>query len=288
MSCPLHADLHARMADPAESPTDDDLLRYAEEVPHCPDCRHHLTVQLGVHPAVLDQGGRHDVSAEVSEAWLRRLAADLRPSSRRHWAPLALLASAAVALVWVGLFPPGTPDTAAVAPIAPPPEAAVQAAPAAAQPAPVAPSEAPAQTPPATAPAPTKAAPPPPATAPTPPPAPQWPAPPVVDLRDQQSKGATLPSEAPRLEVRPAGEGTVEFVVLAAREASVSLCVAGAEHGVVWRGRVPAGPTLLSRDGRVQRFGLTDAPAAPYRFQLARGVDGCDAPVAEVPWETTR
>ncbi len=268
MSCPEHQALLDRIRE--QEPTDEDLIRYAEEVPACPTCRRALSVQLGVHPAVLDHGGRRDLAGWVSASWLRRLRSALSPP-RRSWRTGALLASAAAALMWVWV-PGDTPpvrttawapatetepvSVALVRPSSPAPE--VPAAPGVA-----------------------------PAAEPTPPPprADDWPAPPPQDLRDQTSKGAALASGLPELSLGEATDATVgtqlPLSVVTHRPETLSVCVEGAEQGIIWRGAVPSGTTRLTLAGRAVDFQL--AQAGSYRFALALGTDGCAQPLQVLP-----
>jgi len=294
MSCPDHQALRDRIASSAEV-TDDDLLRYAEEVPSCPVCRRDLSLQLGVHPKILDRGGRDDLAPRVADRWLHRLRADLEP--RRRW-PLAAAATIAAAIALWALLPGPTasrgapepapqgdeqpyamPPTPMPAPPSPPPSPApVQDAAAPASPSPVpnpvVADDAPA-TPPSTAPAraPGDAA----ANASDD----DWAPPPFVDLRTSTPKAAVDGGPVELVITGPQGQrgvgDRVGFTVRSPTVQAVSLCVEGPEQGIVWRGTVPAGATSLAREGHTQRFAF--GAAGTYRFALGSGGLGCDRPL---------
>jgi len=267
VSCPEHQALLDRIRE--QEPTDEDLIRYAEEVPACPSCRRALSVQLGVHPAVLDHGGRRDLAGWVSASWLRRLRSDLSPP-RRSWRTGALLVSAAAALMWVwvpGDAPPVRTTAWAPATEAEPVSVAlVRPAPAPAVP--VAQGVAP-------------------DVEPAPPPRrdDDWPAPPPQDLRDQTSKGAALASGLPELSLGDDVDATVgtrlPLSVVTHRPETLSVCVEGAEQGIIWRGAVPSGATRLTLAGRAVDFQL--AQPGSYRFVLALGTEGCAQPLRVLP-----
>ena len=115
-----------------------------------------------------------------------------------------------------------------------------------------------------------------------------WPPPPFVDLRLASSKSADTTVRSVQLVVSgdpPWAPGEIASLeVVASREAEITVCVEGPERGVVWRGAVPAGRTVLSRDGRAVRFSF----AAPGRYGFAVGSGGegrCDTLIHRVALE---
>ncbi len=285
-ACPAHADLVARAT--GTDPSDEDLERYAHEVPDCPSCRRALVVALQVHPTVLAQGGHRPAQAAWTASTARRQvgtrtlhAAIHTPAPTRRGLILAVgLPAAALVLsllswpAWQATHP--TPEP-------PPAEAATRTV------VDVGPTR---NVPLAELPVPTPMA-----MAPrqeqrvevqrivqvsSPAPsefdgavamldnAPDWPAPPLEDLRTGQAKSAggdldvaLLLSGASPMAVRDA----VSLTVVTERATPLAVCVAGPETGVIWRGWVNAGRTELSRDGRLQSFAF--ARPGAYAFTMS-------------------
>ncbi len=272
-ACPRHRTLvDAALGD---APDDETLERYAAEVATCPDCRRALSVQLRVHPAVLERGGADNRDLRgMRELW-GRLAEPVSPG-RVRWLQGAAVA-VALAAAAVVLAPLLERDTPTIAPAAPAPEvAAPKLEPVPEPPAPpaepvlrpveiveVAPRP---QSEPA--PSPAELAPPPEQDAVAL--ADDWPAPPFEELRDGTSKALggirsvqlVLSSPGPRR----VGD-TVGLTVVASQATALAVCVTGPERGVVWRGGVSAGRIDLTRGGRRQSFTL-GAPGT-YRFAVS-------------------
>ncbi len=284
-ACSAHAALVERAMGP--DPSDADLQAYADEVPGCPDCRRALALASGVHPGRADtapdgEWQRIQTVVALDDAAVDSLirALDEEPSAWRRW---AMPAAAALLVGSLGLWA-ASDGPVAVTPPEAPVIAGVSTGPDVraerreidlrellGAPVPSSPdarsgleedleddgSDGDAV-------------------------AMDWPAPPFEDLR-----GASIKAAAPRMRTLSfvldgtiaVGEAAVVSVEASHTEA-VTLCVSGAENGVVWRGGVPEGRTVLTRSGREVRYRF---PASgTYGFTLRRGDDPtCTAAVIQ-------
>lgn len=279
--CPTHRVLVERALGPDAS--DADLALYAEVVPGCAACQRLLLVGARVHPGYLhrEQPDEHEaIAARVAldDAGVERLMQALEPAVR-SWKPVlavVVLAVAAVLLWWVQPTP---------IPRAPHGEAPIQVA--NTGPDQVAGRHEATVEPPRT---PAPAAPLDDAVAdavadavddadPAGQPAGDWAPPPFVDLRGASSKGPGVRDLRLAFDGTPAVGEAVRLVVQSSSSELVSVCVEGVENGVVWRGAVPGGRTVLTLDERAVRYRFP-LPGA-YRFALALG-DACAPAVHRV------
>lgn len=260
--CPVHHELVVRALGPDAS--DGDLVRYAEQVVGCPDCQRLLAVGAGVHPAHLEQvaAGEHEAIAArmaMDDAAVERLVHDLAP--RPRWPALVLLAVAAALVFWlaqpIAVPVPVEPVQSAVVPVvqtgpmrgAPRSEALPQALPDAV----VALEEEPTR--------------------------PDWEPPPFEELRTRVPKQVTVRDARLELVGEPSIGTSVRLAVSTVAPEVVTICVAGRENGVVWRGGLPQGRTVLTREGHGVRYQF--AGAGRYRFGLVLG-EGCSGAVHTV------
>jgi len=279
-ACPEHRDLFTSIAE--GTPSDAELTRYAEEVPTCEACTRELSVALQIHPAVLSQ---EDTSASRLAAGdedhgMALLFTELR--ARRSWRlwPVTIGVAAAIGLIilqgqWAAeLTPPPEPATAVGVPTAatsPPP---VRASP------PVTPVAAPVPKPPLPLPSNHDAV----AMAEEPP-SESWEPPEWEDLRTGHVKSVapSVRSAALRLSPGAPSVGTVvALTVNTSASTALSACVHGPESGVVWRGAVDPGRSVLTRGD--QPIGFHFDTAGVYRFTLSLE-DSCDNPVHTVEVE---
>ncbi len=283
--CSEHRDLLATISE--GEPTDAELTRYAEEVPNCETCRRELSVALQVHPTVLAQGGTVDAATEwhtqgEEDAGMARLFAELR--ARRSWRvwPVAVLAAAAIGLIilqgqWVAELPstqPPEPAPIAAVPLEVEPVVEPAAEPAlevedAATPTPleVENDDAVAM------------------VDPEPAAVDDWEPPQWEDLRtgDVKAVATSVRSAELRLsETAPKVGSTVALTVSTSSPTSLSACVSGPERGVIWRGAVDPGRSVLTRDHKPIGFAF-GAPGT-YRFTLSLA-DSCVDPVHTVEVE---
>ena len=280
--CSEHRDLLATLSD--GNPTDAELIRYAEEVPECGACRRELSVALHVHPAVLENGGTADAAEQwraqgEEDAGMARLLTELRAHrSWRVW-PVAVFAVASVGLIilqgqWVAeLIPPSPePDPHVETPAR---LEVVQADPVvipASQPAPaleVVPEEDAAVA--EAEPAPESVA--------------DWEPPAWEDLRTGSVKAVapTVRSAELRLsELAPSVGSVVALTVSTSAATPLSACVSGPESGVIWRGSVDPGRSVLTRDDKP--IGFSFGEPGIYRFSLSLA-DNCLDPVHTVEVE---
>lgn len=258
--CEEHQELVARAMGP--DATDADLERYADEVVGCPACQRLLAVGAGVHPAHLEQvaAGEHEAleaRLAMDDAAVERLERALAP--RPRWPVLLLGAAAAALVVWLAR-PGAVPVPVPVQPIASSPPPVLQTGPLRR---PLRSETLPQALPDAVVDAePTQEA--------------DWPAPPFEELRRQVTKQVAVREARLELVGEPGIDASVRLAVRTVTSEAVSVCVSGPESGVVWRGGLPAGRTVLSRDGRAVRYRFP-APGR-YRFGLALG-EGCAQPV---------
>lgn len=262
--CDQHADLVERALGP--DATDTDLERYATEVATCPACQRLLAVGAGVHPAHLEHAaaGEHaaiEARLVMDDAAVERLEKALRPAPR--W-PLAVGALAAAAVLFALAWPLAPRDAATVEPIRSTPIDAVATGPERGptrierRPLGEVPDDdavAMVDDEPSTE---------------------DWPAPPFVELRESIPKQALVRDARLELVGAPVVGDSVRLAIQSASPEVVTVCVSGAENGVVWRGGVPSGRTVLTVETRAVRYAF-GAPGT-YRFALALG-DGCGAAV---------
>ncbi|MCA9494093.1 MAG: hypothetical protein KC621_29395 [Myxococcales bacterium] len=293
-ACPDHRALVEAALDGAAD--DATLERYAEEVPSCAACQRSLAGRLSVHPTLLDRasrGGLDELAAVLGTEVAPSDVVEAAPARRRTGLALIALVTAgfaAAAAWWMTTTP-----APVVAPAPAPSERIALPSPRQA-PAPPAVVEAPTLPPPriAATPRPVVLTPAPPVAPPTddgvaevdPVGEADWPPPPYEDLAGGTAKGAGA-VRAVQLVVSgtPVVGGTVSIATVAASSTELQVCVEGPERGVVWRGRVPAGRTPLTRGERPASFAFA-APGV-YRFVagLDPGVADCAPPVHVVEVE---
>jgi hypothetical protein len=273
-ACETHRELLSTVSH--GTPTDAELMRYAEEVPACDRCRRDLSIALQVHPAVLTQCEDRALSFAHGEedAGMARLFAELR--ARRSWRlwPVAMLAAVAIGLIIL--------QGQRAAELLPTPSAA---------PEPVAATVPMAPTPPVPN-ADAAVAPPPPtalqhdAVAMAEPPSPQdWEAPAFEDLRTGRVKAVapTMRSAELRLsDLSPSVGSAVALTVNSSTSTDLTACVSGPENGVVWRGAVDPGRSVLSQGDSPIGFSFTRAGTYQFTVSLA---DSCEDPVHTVEVE---
>jgi len=282
-ACTEHRDLLATISE--GNPSDAELTRYAEEVPECAACRRELSVALQVHPSVLTQGGTADAAEEwrtqgEGDAAMARLFTELR--ARRSWRvwPVAVVAAAVGLIILQGLW---------VAELTPSPT--VEEEPVASvpleltQPVPVpVPVRVPDEAPPVIDPAPVNndavaiVDEPPVETA-------DWEPPAFEDLRTGTVKAVapTVRSAELRLsENAPSVGSVVALTVSTSAGTALSACVSGPETGVIWRGSVDPGRSVLTRGDKPIGFAFSEP--GTYRFTLSLA-DSCTDPVHTVEVE---
>lgn len=279
-ACPEHQSLVAQAMAP-DAP-DHILERYAETVPQCEACQRELARDLQVHPVVLQSREPGPASLDGMEELLTAMQ---RQPSRVRWPGVVLAAgglAAAAAFLWV-TTPPQPSVTPAPVPTAP---RMVDVAPS--EPAPRAPLVEQAPEVPVVPPRPlVRPKPSPRVVAVAPAPSQDWPPPSFVELRNGTPKAAT-PVRSAQLVLGGSGPerhvgDVVQLTVVNSSPTEVSVCVSGPEHGVVWRGGVPAGRVPLTQAARDVSFAFS-APGT-YRFSLTPDASSCTDPVHVVEVE---